>query len=214
MTEFFLALAVFLLAHSIPARPAVRGRLVALLGERPYLLLYSLLSLALLVWLIAAALRAPSIPLWPAEIWTWHLSLLLMLPACWLLAGGLALPNPRSVSLSRAPFDPAVPGLAGWIRHPVLWGFALWAGVHLLANGELVLVILFGVFLLFSLAGMKLVDRRKRRQLGEAWSARLGRRWSLRQLLVTFGGGTLLYGALLWLHPWLIGPNPGALLSA
>lgn len=213
MTEFFLALALFLLAHSIPARPAVRGRLVALFGERQYLILYSLLSVGLLVWLIGAALRAPSMPLWPAGLWAWHLSLGLMLPACWLLAGGLALPNPRSISLSRAPFDPAVPGLAGWIRHPVLWGFALWAGVHLLANGELVLAILFGIFLLFSLLGMKLVDRRKRRHMGDEAAARLGRRWTAWQLLVTFGGGTLLYFALLGAHPHVIGVDPGALLS-
>jgi len=162
MTEFLLAPAVFLLAQSIPARPTVRGRMVAAIGERTYIILYSVLSVALLAWLISAALRAPSVPLWPAGIWVWHLSLLLMLPACWLLAGGLALPNPFSVSMSRVAFDPRSPGLVGWVRHPVLWGFALWAGVHLLANGDLALAILFGVFLIFSLAGMKLVDRRKR----------------------------------------------------
>ena len=212
MTEFLLALATFLLAHSIPAHPAVRVRLVARLGERTYLILYSLISLALLAWLISAALRAPSIPLWPAGLWAWHLSLLLMLPACWLLAGGVALPNPYSVSMSRAAFDPNVPGLAGLIRHPVLWGFALWAALHLLANGELVLVLLFSIFLLFSLAGMKLIDRRKRRQMGAAFDEPLGKRWSAWQLLVTFGGGTLLYALLLAAHPALIGPDPGALL--
>lgn len=213
MSEFLLALAAFLLAHSVPARPAVRGRLVALLGERTYLIGYSLFSLALLVWLISAALKAPSIPLWPAGLWAWHLSLFLMLPACWLLAGGLALPNPHSISMSRAPFDPAVPGPAGLVRHPVLWGFALWAAVHLLANGELVLALLFGIFLLFSLAGMKLIDRRRRRQRGAASEQPLAKRWNAWQLLVTFGGGTLLYALLLAAHPALIGPDPGALLS-
>lgn len=213
MAMFLLALAAFLLAHSIPARPAMRGRLVALLGERTYLIVYSLLSLALLAWLIAAALRAPAIPLWPAGLWAWQLSLLLMLPACWLLAGGLALPNPLSVSMNRGPFDPEVPGLAGWVRHPVLWGFALWAAVHLLANGELVLIMLFGIFLLFSRAGMRLIDRRRQRQLGAAFDRPLARRWSAAQLLVTFGGGTLLYALLLAAHPALIGPDPGALLS-
>lgn len=214
MAEFFLALGLFLLAHSIPARPAVRARFVALLGERAYLLFYSLLSLFLLAWLISAALRAPVVPLWPAGMWAWHLAIALMLPASWLLVGGLGLPNPRSVSLSRAPFDPERPGLAGLVRHPVLWGFALWAFAHLLANGELVLVILFGGFLLFSLAGMLLIDRRKRRHLGGEWErcGQLPKRWTARQLLVTFGGGTLLYLLLLWLHPQLIGPDPGALL--
>jgi uncharacterized membrane protein len=212
MTEFLLALTAFLLAHSIPARPALRARLVGKLGERAYVLLYSLLSVALLIWLISAALRAPSTSLWSAGLWAWHLSLLLMLPACWLLVGGLAFPNPRSFSMSHAPFDPARPGLAGWIRHPVLWGFALWAGVHLLANGELALVILFGIFLLFALGGMALIERRKRRQPGAAAEPRLGKRWSARQLLVTFGGGTLLYFALLGAHPHAIGPHPGASL--
>jgi uncharacterized membrane protein len=212
MTEFILALLVFLLAHSIPARPAVRRRLVAAFGERLYLLLYSLLSLLLLVWLISAAVRAPTITLWPTGIWAYHLALALMLPACWLLVGGLTTPNPRSISLAGQRAQ-AKPGLPGLIRHPVLWGFALWAGVHAIANGDLVSLIMFGGFLLFSLGGMRLIDRRKRRQLGPQWGRLVQKRgWSGRQLLLTFGGGTLLYLLLLGLHPLLIGPNPLAVL--
>lgn len=214
MIEFLAALLIFLAAHSIPARPAVRGRFVAVLGERTYLLLYSILSLALLAWLISAAVRAPVVPLWPTELWSYHLALALMLPACWLLVGGLTLPNPLSVSLSRRSFDPNRPGLAGLVRHPVMWGFALWALVHAIANGDLVSLIMFGGFLAFSLAGMALLDRRRKRQLGEEWN-RLqqgGRRWSGNQLLITFGGGTLLYLALLALHPLLIGPDPAAVI--
>jgi uncharacterized membrane protein len=216
MLEFLAALLIFLAAHSIPARPAIRGRFVDLLGERTYLILYSLLSIALLAWLISAAVRAPVILLWPTEIWSYHLALALMLPASWLLAGGLATPNPLSVSLSRRPFDPQRPGIVGLVRHPVMWGFALWALVHTLANGDLVSLIMFGGFLAFSLAGMKLVDRRRKRQLGEDWD-RLqhgGRGWSAGQLLITFGGGTLLYVLLLALHPVLIGPNPAAMMTS
>jgi uncharacterized membrane protein len=214
MSEFALALLTFLAAHSIPARPAVRQKLVRTFGERPYLLLYSLLSIGLLAWLISAAVRAPTIPLWPTTIFSYHLALALMLPASWLLVGGLATPNPLSVSLSRRTFDPRRPGLPGLVRHPVMWGFAIWSGVHAIANGDLVWLILFGGFLLFSLAGMKLLDRRKRRQLGMDWDrlARAGRGWTIGQILITFGGGALLYLAALWLHPILIGPNPGALL--
>lgn len=215
MTEFLLALAVFLAAHSIPARPAIRGRLVAAIGERTYLAGYSLLSLALLAWLISAAFRAPAVPLWPTSIGAYHLALALMLPACWLLVGGLGTPNPLSVSLSRRAFDPSRPGLAGLVRHPVLWGFALWAAVHVIANGDLVWLILFGVFLLFSLGGMKILDRRRRRQLGPEWErlANAGHGWSAGQLLITVGGGTLLYALLLVLHPLLIGPDPLAALG-
>ncbi|WP_205481321.1 NnrU family protein [Sphingomonas arenae] len=214
MTEFLLALALFLVAHSIPARPAIRARFVAVLGERHYLLLYSLLSLALLAWLISAAVRAPTIPLWPTSLWSYQLAVALMLPASWLLIGGLASPNPFSISLSRRSFDAERPGIVGWMRHPVLWGFATWALVHTVANGDLVALIMFGGFLLFSLAGMKLVERRRKRQLSENGEAlpRLGKGWNIRQLLVTCGGGTLFYALLLNAHPWLFGPNPAAVV--
>ncbi|MFC7538096.1 NnrU family protein [Sphingomonas sp. GCM10030256] len=214
MIEFLLALLVFLAAHSIPARPAVRSRFVAALGERPYLVLYSLLSIGLLAWLISAAVRAPVTPLWPTSLFTYYLALALMLPANWLLIGGLLTPNPVSISFRRRSFDPTRPGLVAVTRHPVLWGFALWALLHTIANGDLVSLIMFGGLLLFSLAGMRLLDRRRRRQLGEGEWRRLresGRRWSAAQLLTTFGGGTLFYFAALHLHP-LWGPDVGALL--
>ncbi|MCW3797915.1 NnrU family protein [Sphingomonas sp. BN140010] len=214
MTELLLALLVFLASHSIPARPRVRQRLVDRFGHANYLIGYGLLSIVLLVWLISAAVRAPIIPLWSSGLWSWHVALAVMLPACWLLTGGLTTANPFSVTLNTAQFDPARPGLVGLVRHPVLWGFAAWAGVHLIANGHLAALILFGVFLLFSLGGMALLDRRKHRQLGPGYARLLptGRRWTARQLLATFGGGTALYALLLAMHPVLIGPNPGALL--
>lgn len=207
MIEFFAALLLFLASHSIPSRPSLRGRAVALIGEGPYLLLYALLSIALLAWLVSAAIRAPVVPLWGPGIWAYHLALAAMLPACWLLVGGLANPNPASVSLSRRRFDPASPGLGGLVRHPVMWGFALWAGVHILANGDLVMLILFGTFLVFAVAGMKLLDRRRG---GLARATGWG--WTGRDLLVTFGGGSLLYLVLLALHPMLIGPDPAVVL--
>jgi len=214
MTAFLLALTIFLAAHSIPARPALRGRLVARLGERGYLLLYSLLSLGLLAWLISAALRAPTILLWPTTLASYHLALALMLPAGWLLAGGLTTPNPFSISLSRRRFDPGRPGIVGLVRHPVLWGFALWALVHAIANGDLVSLVLFGGFLLFSLLGMTVVGRRRRRaEVNDAEALRsVTRGWTPAQLLLTFGGGTFLYVAALHAHPHLFGPDPGALL--
>src|SRR3712207_3862251 len=111
MTEFLLALAIFLAAHSIPASPGIRRRLVAATGERAYLLLYSLLSLGLLAWLISAAIRAPTVLLWSTGLGAYWLAVVLMLPASWLLVGGLGSPNPYSISLSRRPFDAERPGL-------------------------------------------------------------------------------------------------------
>jgi uncharacterized membrane protein len=216
MIEFLAALGIFLLSHSLPARTGLKARLVRSIGERAYLISYSLISVILLAWLIGAAVRAPRIPLWDKQLWHYHLALGLMLPASVLLVGGLLRPNPLSLSLSKRPFDASRPGLAGLTRHPVLWGFALWAGVHLVANGHLVALVLFGGFAIFSLAGMQIVDRRKQRELGIEWEqldrARRGFGWTRAALLATFGGGILLYWILLWLHPRLLGPDPAAFL--
>ena len=224
MVEFFAALALFLLSHAIPARPALRQRLAAMLGERAYQLLYSALSLVLLVWLISAAARASYVPLWDLTIGHYWVPIVAMLPAFILFVGGAIAPNPLSISFSRRRFDPDRPGIITVTRHPVLWGFALWAFAHVVPNGDLVSLIMFGGFGLFALAGMALIDRRKRRQLGPEWEA-LARRtsvvpfapsagprlpWDWRGLGIAVVAGALLYMALLHLHPWLFGPDPRA----
>jgi len=226
MTEFLLALGVFLLSHMIPSRTGLRHQLTATIGERRYLLLYSIVSIALLAWLISAAHRAPFVPLWDLAQWEYYVPIALMLPASMLFVGGLFVPNPLSISFSRASFDPARPGLIGITRHPLLWAFALWSFTHLFPNGDLVSVILFGGFTLFSLAGMALVDRRKRKALGDEWRGlaaqtsiiplaalvlrRASVRWSAAALVTTVVGGAALYFVLLGLHPILFGVDPVA----
>jgi uncharacterized membrane protein len=227
MTEFFLALFVFLASHSIPSRPAVRQRIDAAIGERSYLILYSLLSFALLVWLISAAARAPLVPLWDLELWHYHVPIALMLPALILFVGAMASPNPLSISFSRRAFDPERPGIVGVTRHPILWGFALWSGAHIVPNGDFVSVIMFGGFCLFSLAGMKLIDLRKRRSLGADWPELAGRtsvlpfgavlsgRTGLAPTHLLLGWtaiGVAAYAALLFLHPLLFGVDPAIVL--
>ncbi len=227
MTEFLLVLTLFLLSHAIPARPHIRARLVAILGERAYLILYSALSVLLLVWLISAAARAPYVALWQPSLDLYWAPVLAMVPAAILLAGGAIAPNPLSISFSRRPFDPARPGIVAVTRHPILWAFALWAFAHAVPNGDVVSLIMFGGFGLFALAGMALIDRRKRRAPGSGWTD-LARRtsvvpfartpdrrlpWDWRGLAVALLAGVLLYGALLHVHPQLFGPDPAALFS-
>ena len=55
MTELLVAIAAFLLAHVVPPAPPVRARLIGWLGQRVYLGAYSLLSVALIAWIVAAA---------------------------------------------------------------------------------------------------------------------------------------------------------------
>jgi len=214
--EYALAFAAFFLTHSLPVRPPVRPWLVARLGHAGFGLGYSALSLGVLAWLIGAAGRAPYLPLWPWAAWQTHVVLAVMLPVCLILALAVARPNPFSFGgAGNDRFDPARPGIVRLTRHPLLLALALWAGAHLLANGDLAHALLFGTFAGFALLGMRLIDRRKRRETGAAW-ARLEAarcRGPLRPaswpgVVLRLGLGGVLYAALVWVHPWLFGVSP------
>ncbi len=223
MIEFLAAIAVFLGAHALPAATGLRPLLIAKLGRPAYLALYSLVSLATLAWVIAAALAAPYIELWPPSRATALAPLLAMLPASILLAGALWQPSPLSVSFRGGAADPRRAGLVAQVRHPVLWAFFLWAAGHFIANGDLVSLVLFGSLAAFSLAGMKRMERRARSRLPEADyaaaaaqtaggpAARLKRVVPPRGLL-DIVLGVLLYAALLHLHGPVIGVSPLAWL--
>jgi uncharacterized membrane protein len=92
-------LCAFLVAHLIPTSPRLRTGLIRRLGRKVYLATYSMLSLILLGWLIAAARDADPIPLWEPAPWQWHLTLVAMPIATFFLVSGLIAPNPLSISL-------------------------------------------------------------------------------------------------------------------
>lgn len=209
--ELGLGFAVFALAHGVPTRPLVRRRLTALLGEGTYLVLYGLISLALLGWLISAAGRAPYLAIWEPAPWQRWAVLTAMAVACLLVALAIGAPNPFSFGgRGGAMFDPAHPGIVGLTRHPLLWALALWAGAHLLANGDLAHILLFGGFLVMALGGIAALDRRSRARLGPAWPLLAVRRapgWRRRDLWRLLAA-LLLFTGLLLAHPPLIGVDP------
>jgi uncharacterized membrane protein len=141
-----------------------------------------------------------------------------------LVSLAIGAPNPLSFGGSgHARFDPARPGVVGLSRHPLPLALALWSGAHLVPNGDLAHALLFGLFLAFSVMGMALIDRRKRRQMGEAaWAGLAARTGWLRTagladvaaLLRTRAGllrlamGLLAYLAMLHLHAPLLGVGP------
>lgn len=221
--EFALALGVFFASHALPVRPPVKPWLVARLGARGFALAYSLLSLVILIWLITAAGRAPHVPLWYYAPWQSHLALALMLPACLLLSVGVASVNPLSFGGREGPFDPAAPGIAGLVRHPLLMAILLWALAHLAANGTLAQAVLFGLFAGFAAIGMRLVDRRRQREWGrQRWAETAGNtalvpfaaliagHWKPRGKLPVWPllAGLVLYAVLIALHRPVIGVSP------
>ena len=170
LVVFLSSLAIFVVAHLVLPIPPIRNRLIAVLGRRGYLLGYSLLSLGLITWVIIAATNAPYVGLWPPQAWHTFVPLVAVPFGAWLLLAGLTQPNPLSIAIRRTDSH-QLGGIVSVTRHPVLWGFLLWAASHLVANGDLVSVILFGGLSLLALAGFGLADARARRRLGTArWS--------------------------------------------
>ncbi len=223
--ELILAFVLFFLSHIIPIRSTIREWLIRHIGKMLYLGAYSVLSVFLFGWLIAAAGRSPHVVLWQFAPWQMWIPNVAMPFVCLLLAFGIAAPNPLSVaSHNDDAFDPDHPGIVGVTRHPVLWATALWALAHTMPNGDLAHVLLFGVFGGFSLLGMLAIDARKQRALGATEWRRMSRRTSLVPLAAVAAGGSRspsrkinlirlvaavgLYVGSLALHERVIGVSP------
>jgi uncharacterized membrane protein len=220
------ALGAFFASHIVPARPPVRRFFVERLGKRIYTALYSAVSLVLLFWLIVAAGRAPQVRLWDFELWQLWVPNIVMPLACLLIAFGVAAPSPFSIAgQDGSSFDPERPGIAGVARHPLLWAITLWAAAHTVPNGDLAHIMLFGLFAAFGIAGMFILDARKRREWGRDLWARLAARTSIvpfaavaagdfrlgglrRQHIVRTLAALALYLALLMSHQAIIGVSP------
>ncbi len=208
--EFIAAFGVFFITHTVPIRPPLRPKLVQVLGPRGFSLFYSILSLSVLVWLIIAAGRAPFVEIWPYAPWQRAVPQIAMAVVCVVVALGMSQPNPLSFGGRPGMFDPDNPGIVRWVRHPILAALALWSLAHLVPNGDLAHVILFGVFATFALLGGRLMDRRKRRDLGDQWQI-LVDQIAATPLVPTFGTGRFLlriliaiglYLALIFIHPF------------
>lgn len=181
MTLLVAGMLVFIATHLIPTVPELRRGMTVTLSEKGYLGVFALLSftgLALIVW---GMVRAEFIALWTPPAWGTTATFILMAPALICLAAK-DLPN----------------NLRRHTRHPMLWGVLLWAVAHLLSNGDLASLILFGGFALYAPYAM--------------WSAtRRGAQKSTvhhppgKDLLVLIAGFAL-YGILILLHPYLFGP--------
>lgn len=213
--EFSAALMVFFFSHAIPVRPPLRPWLIARLGRRGYFLVYSVLSIAILIWLFIAATRAPFVGIIPAEPLLRWVPLVAMPLASVLAVAGLRGRNPLSFGgMGQGAFDPAHPGVLAVTRHPILLAAALWGGAHLLVNGDLAHVILFGLMGGFAVVGMGMIDRRKRRELGSDWqtvtakTALCDPRGLLKIAPLDWVLGIGFYVVLLAVHETVIGLSP------
>lgn len=187
MVWLVLGLVIFLGVHSVRiVAPAWRDARIAGAGEGTFKGVYSLLSavgLVLVVWGYAKAWEAPVV-LYDPPAWTRHLAALLMLFSFVSLAVYM-LPAGR---------------LKPILKHPMLLAVKIWALAHLIANGDLASLVLFGAFLLWAAADRVAAKRR---------GAPVPKPGPATMDIAALAVGVVLYLLFVWrLHEWLIGVEP------
>lgn len=172
MLNLVAASGYFLLIHFGVSGTKLRDALVARLGPGRYRGAFALASLLGLAWMIYAFRHAPYVPLWGLVLGLRPAAYLLMLIALLFAVVGVSTPSPTRVGMeSQLRQGPeSARGMVRITRHPFLWGVALWALVHLIINGELAALILFGALLVLALGGPAAIDARRRRAFGDQWT--------------------------------------------
>jgi uncharacterized membrane protein len=193
-----LGTALFVGVHLIPMVPAWRAALVGRIGEGPYKAGFALLALMGLIGAIWAYRYTSHALIWPSPPPIRALTAILMLAAVFAFAGAKG-----------------VPWFTRVVRHPMLWGIGLLGVAHLLSNGEVAGLVLFGGLAAFGFVWQPLTDRRDAEADPAGWAetARTTSfwpfaRWHARHDLVTVRPlvvGAVVYVVLILLHPWLFG---------
>lgn len=190
ITVLVLGLAILLGIHSVHlVAPEWQATRRERLGQGRWRLIHSLVSLvglALIVWGYAMARHGPVL-LWAPSPGMRHLAALLVLVAFILFAAGDV---PRNSIKAR-------------LRRPATVGVLVWAAAHLLANGMLADLILFGSFLLWAALSLVVTSRRES-VAEETYPA-----GTLRGNVVAVASGAALWCLVaFWLHEWVIGVRP------
>ncbi|HEY1360975.1 MAG TPA: NnrU family protein [Xanthobacteraceae bacterium] len=181
-----LGLVLFIAAHVFVTLRGPRAAVIKRFGEWPYKLCLGLLSLVALILVgygFGQYRAGPSIDLWQPPRWTHYITQVLMWPACILVVAAYVRGD-----IWRA------------LEHPLLAGVKTWAAAHLVSNGDLGSIVLFGSFLAWAVYDRITLKRRSDPGAPAIPAGGRIRDWA------AVGIGTLLYLALGFLfHPLVVG---------
>ncbi|HMN36666.1 MAG TPA: NnrU family protein [Hyphomicrobium sp.] len=198
MMLMIVGLVIFLGIHLLPTSPEIRNGLANRLGPGMYRAIFSLISLGGFVVIVLGYHKMQLHPgknpvLWDPPAFMRHITLALMLPSMILLVAAYVPSRIRTA-----------------VKHPMLMAVKLWALAHLLANGDLASILLFGSFLGY--AAYDLVSVKARGALGPLGTKEPAS--ILNDVAVVVVGSAFYFAMLYRLHEWLIGVAPLPALSA
>lgn len=179
MAVLLIGLTLFLGIHLLPMVAGMRARLVGSLGEGSYKVLFSLVSLAGLGLIVWGKASADFVAVYDPPSWGRHVTMLLVLLAFIFLVSFHLKGHIRQT-----------------LRHPFLTAIILWGIGHLLSNGDLASILLFGGFVVYSVVDILSVNARKPAPVFQA---------TLKHDLIAVVAGTAIYGCVLYFHGGLFG---------
>lgn len=191
MTLLILGIILFIGVHALTMMRQQRAQLIGKLGEGGYKGLYSVVSfagLALIIWGYASYRAGGYIPVWDPPRWTRHVAATLMLPVFPLLIAAYA------------------PGrIKAALKHPMLAAIKFWALAHLVANGDLGSILLFGSLLAWAVICR--ISQKRRGELSQVSAAQAPDAATARRndIIAVVAGLVLYVVMMVWLHPILIG---------
>lgn len=214
-----LAALLWIGVHVGIAGTPLRGAIVSRIGDNAFRGVFSLLSVGAISLLVIAWKDAPRMYLWAAPDGLLRALAAAMLVAFLFVVGAATVRNPTSAGQEKQ-LTAEPRGLVRITRHPMLWGFALWAAIHIAGAGELSACLFFGAFLVTALAGMPSIDAKLRAREPAGFATLAARtsilpfgavaagrnRVSLREIGWAAPIAALaLWGAVLHFHPRLFG---------
>lgn len=223
MTSLIAAACVFLGIHLLVSGTKLRDLITARIGEKLYVPLFALASLAAIVWLCiaynAASVSPANAVLFTPGALVKSLGVMVTAAAFALAVPGVLRGNPTSAGQDKARID----GILRVTRHPFLWGVTLWSGFHLLAKGTLAATIFFATFFLLASLGTRAIDGKVRRKRTADWQEISAQTSNLpfaaiaegRNRFVVaevvdwrFSVAAVLFGIFLWFHTALFSVAP------
>jgi uncharacterized membrane protein len=222
MPQLIVAALVWIAIHLGLAGTTLRDAVVRRIGDQPFRGVFSVLSIAALLFLVRAWSVAPTTPLWIAPDWLRWILALAMLPAFVLFVASVNGRNPTLIGPSGNVAQPPR-GMIRVTRHPMLWSFAIWAAVHVLGNGDTASIVFFGAILITALAGMPSIDAKLARRDPNTWQALSAATSIVPFVAIAQGRNRFVLNEVGWLnpaiglfawvvvllaHPWLFGVPP------
>jgi uncharacterized membrane protein len=184
MTLLIAGLALWIMAHFFKRlAPEMRKGMDAKMGAGPARGIMSLLIIGSIVLMVIGYRAAPTEFIYTLPSWTRHLNSTLMIIAVIMMGMGSSKGRART-----------------WLRHPMLWGIVVWSAAHLLVNGDVASIVLFGGMGLWALASMLLINAQE-----GAWEKpEAGPAAGDIKLLII---SAVVFSVIAGLHMW-IGPSP------